>query len=142
MRGFFFHVNFLHSLFSHEQCVPLLLVFMMSELVPPNPDVPGNTPNPTQPPPTPKRPLESASAEFLEKGWGLLQEVHSKKEYPFASVKSMNIGEPKGMYTAQHSTTQAHYTLVQYTLSLHHHTTPHHTTPAKYYILYTPHTSY
>ena len=58
------------------------------------------TPTNTLTPPTisNKRPLESATAEFLENGWELLSEVHSKKEYPLAQVKSMPIGELKGIY--------------------------------------------
>lgn len=56
----------------------------------PPPNTPTTTPNPK------KRPLEASAAEFVEKGWKLVQELHTKKEYPQAFVKDLPIGEPKG----------------------------------------------
>jgi|BogFormECP04_OM1_1039644.scaffolds.fasta_scaffold00653_4 hypothetical protein len=44
-----------------------------------------------------KRPLESAAAEFVENGWNLLSEVHEKKDYPNAQIKSMPLGDSKGI---------------------------------------------
>ena len=54
-----------------------------------------DTPQPT--PTTHKCLLEASAAEFIENGWKLLSEVHSKQEYPFGNVKSMLIGESKGI---------------------------------------------
>jgi hypothetical protein len=59
---------------------------MMSELVSPNPDVTGNTPNPTQPSLTSKHPLESVSAGFLKKD-GVYFRSAFKKEYSFYICK-------------------------------------------------------
>lgn len=57
-----------------------------------------NTDPPQNPSPSKKRPLESAAAEFTEKGWKLVADVFLNKQYPFGEVKSMPIGEPKGIY--------------------------------------------
>jgi hypothetical protein len=35
--------------------------------------------------------------EFIEKGWRLVSELHTKKEYPLTSVNSMPIGQPIGI---------------------------------------------
>jgi hypothetical protein len=53
----------------------------------------------TTPPPTNthKHILEASAAEFIEKGWKLLSEVHPIKEYTVATVLSQPVGEAKGI---------------------------------------------
>ena len=58
---------------------------------PPETAVPPNTQNPSK-----KRPLEASGAEFLERGWKLLESVEIKKEHPPATLKHVPIGETKG----------------------------------------------
>ena len=48
--------------------------------------------------PTKKRPLEASAAEFLERGWKLVESVEPKKDHPYALLKDVPIGEPKGKY--------------------------------------------
>jgi hypothetical protein len=53
----------------------------------------------TTPPPTNtrKRTLEASAAEFIEKGWKLLFEIHPIEEYTAATVFSQPVGEAKGI---------------------------------------------
>jgi hypothetical protein len=53
----------------------------------------------TTPPPTNtrKQTLEASAAEFIEKGWKLLSEVHPIKEYTATTVLSQPVGEAKGI---------------------------------------------
>jgi hypothetical protein len=44
-----------------------------------------------------KRSLESAAAEFIEKGWKLLSSVREKEEHPKAILKTLSIGDTNGM---------------------------------------------
>jgi hypothetical protein len=53
----------------------------------------------TTPPPTNTRKhiLEASTAKFIEKGWKLLSEVYSIKEYTAVTVLSQSVGEVKGI---------------------------------------------
>jgi hypothetical protein len=53
----------------------------------------------TTPPPinTRKCTLEASAAEFIEKKWKLLFEVHPIEEYTAATVLSQPVGEAKGI---------------------------------------------
>jgi hypothetical protein len=54
----------------------------------------------TPPPQTPsrKRTLESSAAEFIEKGWRLVENVKPKKEHPLGTVKETKLGETDCKY--------------------------------------------
>jgi hypothetical protein len=56
-----------------------------------------NSSSNTTPPPTNtrKHTLEASAAEFIEKGWKLLSEVHSIEEYTAATVLSQPVSEAK-----------------------------------------------
>ena len=55
----------------------------------------------TQPNPK-KRPFSAVGAEFIEKGWRLVnKDIKLNKEHPPAKVKELPMEEPMGMYYTQ-----------------------------------------
>ena len=61
----------------------------------PSPSPVGDA-TPTPQTPLKKRSLESCAAEFVEKGWKLVEEIHPKQDHPFGTVKEQRVGETEG----------------------------------------------
>ena len=69
----------------------------MSQHTPP-PNAPEGG-EPSQPQKSPKkRSLEDAAAEFIEKGWRLVDDVIPKNVHPLGTIKETRLGETGGEY--------------------------------------------